>query len=652
MHRQPKAAAIGLFAVLALISLAYSNHFGNAFQFDDSHAVVDNPYIRDLHNFPRFFTDTSTSTSLPSNRSWRPLVTASLALDYWLGKGLTPAWFHASTFFWFLLQICLMYALFRRICDLARPDPLNRWIALFSAALYGLHPAMAETVNYVAQRGDLYSTLGVIAGLVIYLFKPGWRKYGFYLLPVAAALLSKPPALVFPAILFAYVRLFEEVNLRKAAVRCIPSLLLAGAFAVISALMVPKTFNPGASAAAAYRMTQPLVALRYFGTFFLPVNLSADTDHLPVAGVFHDYAWLGFLFVAAILATAVWCSRKRTLRPIAFGLYWFILALIPTSIFALAEIENDHRMFFPFVGLSLSVCWAAGLLVYRISLRRGVVAFACGLVLAACAWGTMRRNRVWHTGESLWYDVTVKSPRNGRGLMNYGLALMARGDYPKALDYFQRALVYNPGYMVLEVNLGVVNGALKNDAEAERHFKRALALAPSDAIPNYFYAVWLEQKRRIPEALACLNLALAGNPSYMQARYLLMSIYAEQHDSDRLRVAAADTLAQFPSDEAAKSWLARASDAPSADTYLDRSLALYRQGKFTESIEAARAALKLRKDYAPAWNNIAAAYNSLGRWDEGIEAAEQAVRADPGFQLAKNNLAWARDQKRKTAAAR
>jgi len=90
-----------------------------------------------------------------------------------------------------------MYTLFRKLCDLARPDPANRWAALIAASLYGVHPAIAETVNYVIQRGDLYSTLGVIAALVVYVSMPQWRKSGLYLVPVALALLSKPPALVF-----------------------------------------------------------------------------------------------------------------------------------------------------------------------------------------------------------------------------------------------------------------------------------------------------------------------------------------------------------------------------------------------------------------------------------------------------------------------
>src|SRR2546423_1301709 len=108
-----KQTVLSLCGLAALVTLAYGNHFGNSFHFDDSHTVVDNAYIRDLSNLPLFFTNTDTFSNLPANRSWRPLVTASLAIDYWLASGLHAKYFQASTFVWFLIEICLIYALFR-----------------------------------------------------------------------------------------------------------------------------------------------------------------------------------------------------------------------------------------------------------------------------------------------------------------------------------------------------------------------------------------------------------------------------------------------------------------------------------------------------------------------------------------------------------
>ncbi|MHB2018946.1 MAG: hypothetical protein ACYCW6_18525 [Candidatus Xenobia bacterium] len=64
--------------------------------------------IRSLHNVPRFFTDARTFSVLPQNRTWRPLVSTSRAIDYAAGHGLTPWGFHLLTFLLFLLLLALM----------------------------------------------------------------------------------------------------------------------------------------------------------------------------------------------------------------------------------------------------------------------------------------------------------------------------------------------------------------------------------------------------------------------------------------------------------------------------------------------------------------------------------------------------------------
>ena len=152
-----KSLAI-FFGIAVLVTAVYSNHFENAFHFDDFHTIVQNPYITDIHNLPRFFVDTDTTSVLPPNRVWRPLVFCSFAIDYWLGHGLKPLYFHLSTFFWFLVLLALMFALFRKVFAQAGVD--EAWAAGFATALFALNPAVAETINYVIQRSELYSGAG------------------------------------------------------------------------------------------------------------------------------------------------------------------------------------------------------------------------------------------------------------------------------------------------------------------------------------------------------------------------------------------------------------------------------------------------------------------------------------------------------------
>ncbi len=510
------------------MGLTYANHFHNSFHFDDFHSVTQNAAIRDLSNLSKFFTDPATSSSLPTHRSWRPLVTASLALDYRLGHGYSPLVFQASTFVWFLAQLACMFLLFSAILRRVFAPGQATCAAWFAVALYGLHPAMAETVNYVIQRAEVISTCGVVAGLALYARFPGLRRYAIYLAPVIVGLLAKPPALVFPLLLAAYEFWCEDSgSLARAFRKSIPAFALAAAFVALQLVMTPKTLVTGGQPHS-YWITQPYVAFRYFTSFFLPLHLSADTD----LAAFEKFWTLevvgGFVFLIALIYAIAALSRIPAIRPIAFGLAWFLLALVPTSAFPLAEVENDHRMFFPFVGLTLAATTAGALLLNNARRREtraaAAVALACLLLLLAL--GTRRRNEIWRTDETLWQDVTVKSPRNGRGWMNYGLTQMSRCNVVLALRLFEHAEMYAPSYSLLEINLGIANAALNRDAAATSHFLRAIALDPQSADVYFYYGRWLFTRGRIAEASGLAKKAVALNPSFLDADELLRKISA------------------------------------------------------------------------------------------------------------------------------
>jgi len=324
----------------------------------------------------------------------------------------------------------------------------------------------------------------------------------------------------------------------------------------------------------------------------------------------------------------------------------------------LAEITNDHRMFFPFVGLALAVPWSVRMALFRgtsgFKTNRRMLATSIAaviLVLTAAALGTRARNEVWHSEESLWRYVTLKSPRNGRGLMNYGLTFMARGEYANALAYFRQAQAFTPNYWMLEVNLAIASGGLNMNQEAERHFARALLLEPSLSEPSFYYARWLSEKGRTSDAIARLEAAQHTTPLSADARNLLMELYNKQRNLEAADKLVQETLKLSPADQSARRILANRGK-PTPENYLDLSLLKYQAGEFEASIAAAKMALELRPDYAEAYNNISAAYNSMAKWDEAIQAASQAVRIKPDYQLAKNNMAWAISQKQRTPGSK
>ena len=675
-----------LFTILGAVILTYSNHFHNPFQFDDHIHITSNVFIKDLKNIPLFFTDITTSSTDPTQQLYRPMVLVTAAMDYYLGGELNPFYFHLSMFFWFLVQLLLMFFLFRKILNMISNHKWVDYMALFAVAWYGLHTANAETINYIISRSDSLSTLCVVASLYLYIAFPNKRKWYFYLLPFIVGMLFKEHTAMFVPILFFYILLFETPmslsdifkkggfkHMKETFLKSFPTIIVCVVliYLVIKTPMIIRTSEiatPKVGEAFNYLITQPWVLLRYFIAFFLPVNLSADSDWSVFNNVLDERAIVGYVFVIIMIVVAFRTSKKEKTKPIAFGIIWFFFSLLPTSsIFPFGQVTNDHRMFFPFVGLTLSIVWAIGLYIIKIekNLYKSGVLLLGFAVLAANAYGVRERNKVWSSGENLWYDVTIKSPKNARGLMNYALSQMEKGNFDVALDYYNRALVYSPYYAYLHTNLGVLKNAMNNPAEAEEHFLKAILYQPTIQASYYYYARFLRSQNRISEAIRYAEYALSLSPACLQTRHLLLDLYYHQKQKEKLNKLNKETLNIYPNDtytmqflnmdttEASPLKIAEqiAKNNPTPENYLNLSLQYYNNQLYNECIEACYEALKLKPDYSDAYNNICTAYNQLKMYDKAIEACDKALSISPNYELARNNRKLAIERQKKQCQA-
>lgn len=637
MKRIPVSLLLLLLAVIALIT--YSNHFYNSFHFDDSHTIVSNLEIRSTKNIPRFFTDATTMSTLPANQSYRPLVTTSTAIDFYLSgsKVPTPFMFHVTNFVTFLLLGLLCYYLFVHFLGVSMPSSLNWGMAFFTTAWFLLHAANAETVNYIIARSDILSTLFIAGAFVVYIYGSGWRKYYLYLLPVLAGLLSKELAVMFVPLLFFYKLFFEQElavgdwwkERRKVGVVIkevlFPLLVVLLCFIFVRK-MTSHTWTPGGMDRWKYIFTQPFVVFHYCYNFFVPVNLVVDTDWTVISSYSDDRVLAGLLFMAVLVVFIFIASKKKSTRPVAFGIAWFLLALAPTSLMPFAEVLNDHRTFFPYIGLFIAM---AVLLRNFLEMRgllshpswKRVVIVAGVVFLGLHAAGTHERNRVWATEESLWKEATQKAPMNGRVWMNYGVALLARGDFAGAQRCFYKTVDLWPNYSFAYTNLGIVKQSLGELVASEQYFKKALTLDAQVPQIYGFYSKLLMKTGRYAEADSMVQKGLSLSPN--------LEMLLELKDSTKVALQK------------------KAAEVPTAESWLSKSLQFYNIGQFEHCIEAAQASLKLRPGYDLAYNNICAAYNKLKQYDHAIAAGEQGLQLNPGNQLLKGNLAVARRGKGK-----
>jgi len=375
------------------------------------------------------------------------------------------------------------------------------------------------------------------------------------------------------------------------------------------------------------------VMVHYVTNYFLPLNLSADTDWGLIQDWHDDRVIIGVAFIIFTLYLAYRASLQAKSRPITFGILWFYLALIPTStIFPFSEVLNDHRVFFPYIGLTMAVVWALFLLYkkYEVSILKypvlnNVIALCIVAFLVAHVYGVRVRTKVWSSEANLWYDVSVKSPKNGRGLMNYGDVLMGKGDYNGALEYFNKAKAEWPYYSYIYVNLGVLYNAMGKYADAEQNFKYALSLNAQNPNCYYYYANMLKANGRVTEAKGLVQQGLNLSPQHTD----LLRLYNELNNNPVYAGAINSKLQLLEK---------LAQQQPTPENYLNLSLEYYYAGRYQDCANAASDALRVKPDYDLAYNNICSAYNMLHEWDKAIEAGQKAVALNPNSQLAKNNL--------------
>ncbi|MBW1297152.1 tetratricopeptide repeat protein [Aquimarina litoralis] len=629
--------------IVVITTLVYIGHFDNPFFFDDKHTISENESIRSLQNWTDFFTNADTFSSLPANRAYRPLVTLMNAIDYSMAGRLDSKFFHYHIFFWFIALIILIQKLSKHIYSISWKDKkyLNI-IALFSTTWFALHTANAETINYICARSDSFSTLCIVASLLLYIHPLG-RKWFLYLITMVLGIWTKQTGVMFFPILTAYVILFEEesliTNFKKDTIakliRVIKKIAPTGIIAVSLFIFNQYFLTPTSTHSTNYDVsrfeyfsTQWYVTVHYLSNFLLPINLSADPDIAIIRPWYHFKNIFGLLVILGMLTLMLKTSFSKKLRPIAFGIAWFFIALLPTALNPLFQIANDHRTFFPYIGLFITIPYGIYILLQKYNLLQkhkiSIISVSI-LLFIGHGIGTINRTKVWSSAESLWLDVTIKSPKNGRGLMNYGLTHMAKGDYENALLYFNKALAILPNYYVLHINLGILYNGINNEAKAIEHFKKALNLNSSSPDPEYCYAIFLVDKKRYSEAEKYLKLAIQKSPNHTSSKELLAQISGK-----------ADNYQQQ-----IKSLLNNVNNTNSIEDFIKLSLAYYDAREYQKAIQTCKEILKLDPNNADAYNNLCASYNQLKQWKLGAEACRKALEIKPDFQLAKNNLRWA-----------
>lgn len=501
--------------VAAFALVPYLNALPNGFAHDDDAAVREHPAVTGAAPLSRALVLDFWGHDArrgPSIGTWRPLTTASFALDWRLGAGSPRAFHRTNLALHVVASVGLLLLLLRA--------PVAAPAALVAAALFAAHPVHTEAVTSIVGRAEL---LGFCLALVVVAAhsRDGPAARVVEVLAFAAACLAKESSALLGPLLFAADALHGCARPRWAR----HALLAASLGAVLAlrwrALGRLVGFDPdhlGNPLAHAPWLPREVSALGLFGhaasLVVAPRTLRADYGASVVTAstaLTPDHA-VALVAVAAV-GLAAWRLRRE--RPlVATAALWFAVptALGCNALLALPVSFAERFLYLPS---------AAGLLLLALALERAlrarppwtIAAAALPVVLGFGAL-TARRNPEWASTQSLTLATVRDEPRSALFQFNRAVMFIAERRFDDALARCEVVTSLAPQWSTGWGCRAVLLERAGRLAEAEGSF-RTMRARPDVRSCQYWYgyARFLARTGRPDEALAELD-AMRGTAAY------------------------------------------------------------------------------------------------------------------------------------------
>ena len=616
--------------------VAYFNSFAGVFLFDDRFHIIGERRLETL--WPLW----------EALARRRPLIDYSLAVNHALG-GDNVWGYHAVNLTIHILAALTLYGIVRRTLSgeglRERFGPSAAWLALVVALAWVVHPLQTQAVTYLVQRAE--SLMGLFYLLTLYCVIRGANSSGrllWFLAAIVSCALgmgSKAVMITAPVVLLLYDRIFlsgsvtEMLRRRWALYMGLAAtwgvLWMSGVVKGVLALSGQRGnvgFGYKGATPLEYLMTQFGVLTHYLKLSFWPHPLCLDYFS-PLAKTAAEIILPALLIVPLALAT-LWALFKKP--ALGFVGAWFFIILSPTSSFIpIRDPLFEHRMYlslaavivFVVIGADFGLRCASTYLWLQAPVRNTMAGALTVLAIGSLTYGTIQRNKVYHSEVLMWQDVLIKRPDSPRAAENLGIARLGAGDMEKALESLREAVRVSPRSATVRNALGfalVVHGRLE---EAIRSFREAVRLKPTFGRAQLNLGNALRDTGRIDEAIRHFEIAMRVDRKHSEAR---LNLGNALFTKGRLQEAIGHYRAILESDpEQPKAWG-------------NLGLALTKKERLDEAINAFNEALRVDPSYALAHNGLGIAFGSLGKLDEAATQFREAVRLDPEAAESHYNL--------------
>lgn len=458
---------------------------------------------------------------------YRPIVNLSLGLDRVVGQG-RPGYFH-------LVNALLHAATAALLCLVLLQLSGSAWTALAGGLLYGLHPALADSVAYVSGRTDVLAGLGLVAallGLLSWARRPGLRHAGLVLAGFAFAVFSKETAIPFLLLAAVWLAMARRLRLGRADVLVLAGLALVLAGYLLARRAVLGTFL-GLTAP-----DRPLSALLLSANSF-----GRSVILFAVPFIRRVFAWDGpalarpTLFLAVTLGYClipVLLRRAERNRELTLAWLWGLSFLLPfAGLFGFGPL--GRLLYVSGIGLTIMLVLAGSSLARRRPGLRTALTTAALLVSAAFVPATIARSRVWQDEYTLFRRMADEAPLNPTGHFNLGMELRRQGRTGEAEAAFQTVIALDTACYRAYSNLAALLQARGSLDSAAALYYRTIKLRPDYALAHNNLGIVLYLKGDHAPARALLRRAIQLEPGDAGAAFNLSRIYFRlgQRDSAR-----------------------------------------------------------------------------------------------------------------------
>jgi protein O-mannosyl-transferase len=547
-----------LLLVLVVTAVVYQPTFKNEFvNWDDDLYVEKNPLIVEGNINDIFYLETGKTLKAALKKeeranldkrsfvagNYHPLTILTLAWNYKISE--FDPW--SYQFFNIVLHLLNTLLVFILVLKLSGRIP---WIALLTAAIFGLHPLHVESVSWVAERKDVLYSFFFLLGLITYLNFQKDKKRGQYMLTLVFFILSclaKPAAVVFPIVMLLLDWWHNPKIWMKGAFRLAPFFAIALIFGLIN--ITSQTMAGSVGGLLKFSIVERL-ALAGYGFFWyilhflVPVKQSSIYPYPKAIDAMH------IMFTVFTIGVFVWAFLKRNqYRWLFFGLMFMLINLLLVLQFVTVggAIVADRYTYIPYIGLGLALAYVVKHLMESKGKSMGWLPKVVMVLMLVFAGATYARVQVWKTSETLFTNVLKNHPNSELAWSNRGHYYRTSSDkvppgperenlLQRAMNDYNSAIEVNPKYHLAYSNRGKVWFERKQFDKAIEDYTMSIQLNGKIAKDYVNRGSSYAQTGRHELAMADFNAAIKLDPNYMEAyknRGILHSVLKDYEMSMR-----------------------------------------------------------------------------------------------------------------------